>query len=282
MIKVSQVTERIGALVEGVRLGGDMDDGSVADLRAALLLHKVVFVRDQHGLDDVGQVAFASRLGKVTLAHPLSPQEEGPRVLSVDSRYGKASSWHTDVTYVDRVPAISVLRAVHLTPYGGETTWANTAAAYSALPGPLRALAGRLRAVHTNIHDYAELDEVGTNVMVCEHPVVRVHPETEEHCLLLGSYAKRFIDLTNGDSRVLHQMFQERVTQLENTVRWQWREGDVAIWDNRATQHYALANYGDHPRLMHRVTVAGDVPLGLDGRRSTVHRGDSSVYSPLA
>ncbi|MER6958698.1 TauD/TfdA family dioxygenase [Streptomyces sp. NPDC000618] len=299
MITATRVAGGLGGLIEGVRITDDMDEVSVAGIHAALLKYKVVFLRNQHGLDDAGQVAFASRLGNVTLAHPMVKRGDNSMVLPVDSQYGKANSWHTDVTFVDRVPAISILRAVRLTPYGGETTWANTAAAYASLPEPLQALAVKLWAVHTNVHDYAgdDVDDVriggidvkaeasiaeyGANVFECEHPVVRVHPETGERCILLGRYAKRFVDVTNGESRLLYQLLQERVTRLENTVRWHWRQGDVAIWDNRATQHYAIADYGDLPRVMHRVTVAGDIPVAVDGRQSKMRAGDPSAYSRL-
>lgn len=300
VINVMRIAGTIGAVIEGVDIDGDLSDESLAEVHTALLKHKVIFLRSQRQLDDRGQVAFASRLGGVTLAHPMVKRGDNTKVLPVDSQYGKANSWHSDVTFVDRVPAISILRAVRLTPYGGETTWANTAAAYASLPTPLQALADRLWAVHTNVHDYAgdDVDDVRmggidvkteksiadyrANAFESEHPVVRVHPETGERCILLGRYAKRFVDVTNSESRLLYQLLQERVTRLENTVRWHWQEGDVAIWDNRATQHYAIADYGDHPRVMHRVTVAGDVPVAVDGRRSRMRAGDPSEYSPLS
>jgi taurine dioxygenase len=117
--------------------------------------------------------------------------------------------------------------------------------------------------------------------------VVRVHPETDERVLLLGHFVRRFLEepgaaavaLTPQDTRSVFDALQAHVTRLENTVRWRWSPGDIAIWDNRATQHYAVADYGDLPRKLHRVTVAGDVPQGPDGRRSVAVQGDSAVYA---
>ncbi len=288
----------IGARIDGVRLGGDLPADTVAEIRAALLANKVVFFRDQGHLDDEGQLAFARLLGEPTLAHPTVRGEEHANVLAIDSRHGKANSWHTDVTFVDRVPAISILRAVELPPYGGNTAWANTARAYAELPEPLKALADRLWALHTNLYDYAaQVDETrigGIDVQEqtyrdefeslhyeTEHPVVHVHPETGERALLLGHFVKRIIGVSTAESRAIFDLLQNRVTRLENTVRWQWADGDVAIWDNRATQHYGVADYDDVRRRLHRITIGGDVPVSVDGVASTTVVGDAGHFSAV-
>ena len=110
------------------------------------------------------------------------------------------------------------------------------------------------------------------------HPVVRVHPRSGERALLLGSFARQILGVGVAVSHDLLRSFQDHITRLEHTVRWRWRPGDVAIWDNQATQHYAIADYGDAPRSMHRVTIAGDVPVAVDGRRSEALVGDSATY----
>lgn len=296
-ITVSKTGGALGATIGGVRLGGDLDPAVVASIRQALLTHKVIFFRDQQHLDDAGQLAFAQLLGTPTLAHPTSNSLEGAaNVLPIDSDYGKANSWHTDVTFVDRIPAISILRAVTLPAYGGATSWANTVAAYKKLPAPLQALVDRLWAVHSNVYDYAgAADEVrigGVDVKVqthreqfvsqlfeTEHPVVRVHPETGERSLVLGHFVRRFVGLSSAETTALFQLLQNRVTNLDNTVRWQWQPGDLAIWDNRATQHYGVADYDDQPRRLHRITLAGDVPVSVDGVRSTPRTGDATHFS---
>ncbi|HET6299229.1 MAG TPA: TauD/TfdA family dioxygenase [Kribbella sp.] len=296
---VSRVGGALGAIVGGVRLGGDLDPGTVATIRQALLTHKVIFFRGQEHLDDAGQLAFAKLLGTPTLAHPTSNSlESSEHVLPIDSDYGKANSWHTDVTFVDRVPAISLLRAVTLPAYGGATSWANTVRAYAHLPAPLQALVDRLWAVHSNVYDYAgAVDETrigGVDVKVqthreqfvsqlfeTEHPVMRVHPETEERSLVLGHFVRRFVGLNSAESTQLFQLLQNRVTNLDNTVRWQWQPGDLAIWDNRATQHYGVADYDDQPRRLHRITLAGDIPVSIDGVRSTARTGDATHYAAV-
>jgi len=295
-IEDTQVGGVIGAVVGGIRVGGDVEPGAVAELRATLLRHRVVFLRDQQHATDADQLAFARLLGEITRPHP-TVTGDGKAILPIDSEQGKANSWHTDVTFVDRVPAISILRAIKLPPYGGTTVWANTVEAYRRLHPALQALAGGLRAVHSNLYDYAAhrpqiggvdvreeqyREEFRHLEFETEHPVVRIHPETGEPSLLLGHFVRSFSGLSSVDSAELFQLLQRHVTRLENTVRWSWRDGDIAIWDNRATQHYAVADYDDLPRLLHRITIAGPVPVGISGDTSVVRKGDASFYSSLA
>ncbi len=125
-------------------------------------------------------------------------------------------------------------------------------------------------------------DQFVSQLFETEHPVVRVHPETGERALVLGHFVRRFVGLSSAETRPqLFQLLQNRVTNLENTVRWQWQPGDLAIWDNRATQHYGVADYDDQPRRLHRITLAGDVPVSIDGVRSTARTGDAGQYSSL-
>ena len=178
-------------------------------------------------------------------------------------------------------------------PVGGDTLWANTVSAYQSLPPELRDLADRLRVMHTNDFDYARTfnrgervdpaleaahEEFISTVYETEHPLVRVHPETSERSLVLGGFARTVLGFTPQASRDLIRLLQDYVTRPEHTVRWRWREGDLAIWDNRATQHYAIADYGTAHRRGERVTVAGPVPVGVDGRPSVAVRGDASAY----
>ncbi|MFI6002654.1 TauD/TfdA dioxygenase family protein [Streptomyces sp. NPDC051366] len=277
-LTVTRIGGRIGAEIGGVRLGGELGGDVVAEIRAALLAHKVLFFRDQDHLDEAGHEAFARLLG-TPVAHPTVPSADGRYALGIDSHHGaRANQWHTDVTFVPAYPAFSILRAVTIPPYGGNTLWANTATAYANLPEPLRSLADSLRAVHSNAYDYAahkpgalpealaQYREVFTSTeFLTEHPVVRVHPETGERTLLLGNFVQRIKGLTGRDSRALLDLFQAHIESPENTVRRQWRAGDVAIWDNRATQHYGVDDSDEHERTLRRVTVDGDVPVGPDG-----------------
>ncbi|MFT3965451.1 MAG: TauD/TfdA family dioxygenase [Sphingobium sp.] len=279
-LTVTPVSGRIGAEIGGLRLGDGLDPATIAAIRAALLRHKVLFFRDQGHLDDASHQAFARTLG-TPVVHPTLPGDGGDYLLELDShRGGKANSWHTDVTFVPDYPAASILRAVVIPPSGGDTVWANCADAYARLPADLRALADGLWAVHSNDYDYAANQEAPdaaldayqsvftSTILQAEHPLVRVHPETGERALLLGTFFKHFTGHGQELSRRLYDLFQSHITRLENTVRWRWRAGDVAIWDNRATQHYALDDYDGAHRVVRRVTIAGDVARGIDGRRS--------------
>jgi alpha-ketoglutarate-dependent taurine dioxygenase len=295
-VRVRRLTGRIGAELSQVDLR-TASDGQIAELRSALLAHRVVFIRGQD-LSARQQIDFARRLGPLTQGHPTLPNIDGEElILDLDSLAGGAANhWHTDVTFVDRPPMFSILRAMVLPELGGDTLWANTVAGYADLPDDLRQLADRLRAVHSNGHDYGRPDVVAlraklgaerlanlaafiSEVFETEHPVVRVHPETGERALLLGGFAHRLVGHNAAESVDLLRIFQSYVTRPENVVRWTWQVGDVAIWDNRSTQHYAIYDYGDERRRMQRVTTAGTPIEGLDGRPSVALQGDSSLYN---
>lgn len=281
---VLPVTPRIGAEIRDIVLSADLPDATLAALESLLLRHKVLFFRGQHHLDDQSQEAFARRLGDLA-PHPTQAVVAGTAsILELDSSKGggRADRWHTDVTFVPAYPKASVLRGVVIPPVGGDTIWANTATAYEDLPEPLRHLADGLRAVHSNAYDYAaqrprandkdrqHYEQVfRREVFETEHPVVRVHPETGERVLVLGSFLQRITGLSREESLRIYEILQAYVTAPENTVRWRWQAGDVVIWDNRATQHIAVNDYGDAHRVVRRITLDGDVPVGVDGRAST-------------
>ena len=290
---IRRVGGRIGAEILGVDISADLDPAIVAEINAALVEHKALFFRDQQ-LDDAAQIRFASLFGELTTAHPTVPSVEGqPNILPVDGDEGiRANQWHTDVTFLRTPPKASTLRSLVVPPYGGNTLIANSAAAYRDLPDALRELADRLWAVHTNAYDYAEPKsekaaehhrQFVSRKYRTEHPVVRVHPESGERGLFIGGFAQSLVGLSPSESRDILRILQSYVTRPENVVRWTWAPGDLVLFDNRSTQHYAPDDYGDLPRLLHRVTVAGDVPVGVDGERSRVVEGDEAAhYTPAA
>ncbi|MFR9749887.1 TauD/TfdA dioxygenase family protein [Nocardia sp. 004] len=286
VMTVHKLGLHIGARVDGVLLGGELDSRMIEKINQALLEHKVLFFRDQHHLDDTGHHAFAELLG-TPVAHHVS---DGDPITSIDSAETKATRWHTDMTFMPNFPKASILRAVILPDYGGTTLWSSAAAAYTALPEPLKRLAESLRAVHSNRFDYADKlrfagrmsEEKAARFTAPDirtvHPVVRVHPESGERVLLLGNFAQQLVGFDARESQVLMHLLQERITLPEHTIRWNWEAGDVAIWDNRATQHRAVDDYGNSRRIMHRVTLTGDIPFDIDGHPSESLSG-AEVYA---
>ena len=293
-LDVRRIGGRIGAEITGVDLAAPLDDGTVSELNQALLVHKVLVFRGQN-LDDDGQTRFAAAFGPLTTAHPTVPSLSGnAHILPVEGGEGaRANAWHTDVTFVLSPPKASTLRALVVPPYGGDTLIANTAAAYADLPEDLRLLADRLWAVHSNDHDYAAGSQPRSQEAVerrkvftsrhysTAHPVVRVHPESGERGLFVGGFAHRILGLSTTESRDILRLLQAHVTRPENTLRVRWSVGDLVLFDNRITQHYAPDDHGDLPRRLHRVTVAGDAPVGVEGKESYLIEGDdASHYTP--
>ncbi|MGW3290862.1 TauD/TfdA dioxygenase family protein [Streptomyces sp. NPDC001002] len=293
-IQIQKVTAHIGARVSGVDISQPLAQDTVAALREALNTHKALVFDDVH-LDDAGQEAFARHFGDLTTAHPTVPSVAGaPNVLPVDSEQGRANHWHTDVTFVLNPPQASTLRSITLPPYGGETLITSSAAAYRQLPQPLRQLADTLWAEHTNDYDYAvptediDADKAAQRAQFTSikfrtaHPVVRVHPLTGERGLFIGGFAQRIVGLSVGESRKILDLLQSYVTRPENILRHRWSPNQLVLFDNRITQHYAVDNYDGLPRRLNRVTVAGDVPVGIEGKESYAIEGDASHYTPVA
>ncbi|RXH24768.1 dioxygenase [Bradyrhizobium nanningense] len=269
---------RIGAEIRNIKLSGDLPDHTIAAINDVLLKHKVIFFRNQGHLDDAEQERFALRFGRL-VPHPTIGATKGTAsILELDSARFRVDLWHSDGTFIEAYPKITVLRGVVIPPFGGDTVWSNTATAYLDLPLPLQRLADELWSVHSNDYglrpgtseaDKKYYDDVFTSTIYeTEHPVVRVHPETGERTLVLGHYVQRFLGISKYDGQRLLDIFQSHITAPENTVRWSWKEGDVAVWDNRATQHYAVNDYGDLHRIVRRATIDGDLPISVDGRCS--------------
>lgn len=278
---IRKIGGRIGAEVTGIDLSTDIPDSVFSQVKQALLEYKALFFRDQNITDD-HQLAFAGRFGPLTDTHPLMRTMEGkPQVIPVDGEDQRANHWHIDISFTLTPSLGTTLRSVVLPPYGGDTLIANGSAGYKDLPAELREIADRLWAVHTN---HAEQPRLGTERgekvrkaflakrYETAHPVVRVHPESGEPSLFLGGFAQRLVGMTLRESRPIIDVLQSYVRKPENTIRWTWRPGDVLIFDNRNTQHYAVNDYDNHRRLLHRVSITGDVPVGIDGKRSYVIR----------
>ncbi|QNP28341.1 TauD/TfdA dioxygenase family protein [Cylindrospermopsis curvispora] len=291
-IKVKPTSTYIGAEIEGIDLSQPLIDEAVEEIRRALLEWKVIFFRGQN-LDHKGQVEFTSRFGEVTFAHPLGEPEPVPgfpQLKPVDRRlyekqYGfrTGGPWHTDVTAAINPPAASILRAVNVPAFGGDTQWTNLVAAYQGLSEPLRSLADTLRAEHRfNGGGYQPKnskfeDRIATNPLASIHPVVRVHPETGERALFINpGFVSRIVDVSPEESKLLLKLFVNQITKPAYTTRFRWNNGDIAFWDNRATAHLAPQDLDevDVERLLYRTTITGDIPVGVNGYRSEVLYGE--------
>jgi taurine dioxygenase len=247
-------------------------------VRAALVDRKVLFFRDQR-LDDDGQVGLGRRIGELTASHPVVGGVDAahPEVYALDSAdNGFADVWHTDVTFMRRPPLGSILRAVTLPPSGGDTNWADAQLAYDSLHPAVRRLVDGLTAVHDGTREFGyylaqrrggqgnEWDgEVVTRLDPVEHPVIRVHPETGRKGIFVNpGFTSHIVGVSEFESRAILDLLYAHLTKPEHIVRHRWRTGDVAMWDNRSTSHYANRDYGTDRRVMHRITLRGDVPVG--------------------
>ena len=277
-INVSPLAGNIGAEIDGLALNRVATDEEVAVVRQVILRHKVAFIRNQ-GINYDRLVEFAGRFGPLTPGHPIyGAPTNMPHLREMDSRADgtRANYWHTDLTFAVAPPAFAFLLNKTSPVVGGDTIWANTAAAYVNLPAELRQLAEGMRIIHSNDSDYTDATysyserakaEYLVKRMSAEHPAVRVHPETGERSLLLGGFARSVVGHRPRAGRNLIAVLEEYATQPEYTVRWRWCEGDLAIWDNQTTMHYAIRDYGEAHRRGLRVTVAGEGTVGVDGRR---------------
>ncbi|WP_448319768.1 TauD/TfdA dioxygenase family protein [Streptomyces sp. CO7] len=302
-VGIAPVAGHIGAEVHGVDLAEALPPSTVAELRAALLRHKVLFFRGQR-LDHAAHVALARRFGEpVVLPRRGSASPPGfPEVettadrLELGGRFGMEHEewldrrrhsllrgWHCDHGARVDPPAATILRAEEVPPYGGDTTWSNLAAAYAGLSAPVRAFADGLRAEHRLGVGYqprpgedAYVRHLLDRQVASVHPLVRVHPESGERSLFVnGYYLERIQELSRAESARVLEMLLEQAVRPEYTVRFRWEPGSVAFWDNRSTIHLAPSDHTavGAPRIMHRVMLAGDVPVGVDGRASEALTG---------
>jgi alpha-ketoglutarate-dependent taurine dioxygenase len=271
-LDIRPVSPHIGAEVHGIDLSRPLGDAVVARLRAALAHHLVLFFFDQD-LSPEAQTAFARQFGEVTRAHPVIASLEGhPEVLPIDGRVDRASWWHTDVTFLSTPPLGSILHMRELPAVGGDTMWMSLQAAYDALSAPMRAFCDGLIAWHHDPWFAADVEANGgyewdgvkhDRLLPTSHPVVRTHPETGRNGLFVNSQFTRFVEgFSTLESEALLDLLYRHCQRPEFSCRFRWKVGAVAFWDNRATMHYALDDYGDALRVAHRVTLRGPKPYG--------------------
>lgn len=271
--QVRPLSGALGAEVRGVRLA-EITDEQFAELHRLLLEYLVLFIPDQQGWPADSRVAFGRRFGELEV-HAYLPHLEGhPQIQIIDSEQnGKIPIWHTDMTYQANPPIGSILQIVQGPDRGGDTLWSNQYRAYEGLSAPLRDLLDGLTAVHAiNIPGLESR---------AEHPVVRVHPETGRRALFVNrAHTSHIVQLSRNESDALLQFLAEHSTSPQFTCRYRWTPGDVAIWDNRVTQHYAVDDYSEQ-RSGLRVVVLGDHPVGDGARWKAYEPRPGERYAPL-
>lgn len=265
----------IGAEIHGVDLAKPLGDQTAAAIRQALLDHQVIFFRDQE-LDPESHLRLGAIFGELEPPHPIFPKiESHPQVAVLENdenRPPETNVWHTDVTWRDKPPLGSVLYGAEIPASGGDTMWASMTAVYDALSPAMKKMLEDLRAVHSiavfaNSGNYEASQNMEKMAEILKlyppqsHPVIRTHPETGKKALFVNSTFTTHIEgLPRDESDGLLRMLYDKVKTPEFQVRFKWTKGAVAIWDNRATQHYAVADYFPQYRRMHRITINGDVP----------------------
>jgi taurine dioxygenase len=249
-MEITPIAGNIGATVTGVHLA-QIDDASFDAVKQALWDHQVLVFRKQT-MTVGAHKAVGERFGTLH-SHPAYPGVEGhPEVLPIFNP-GKdkviTEVWHSDVSCDAEPPSISILRAVKVPAHGGDTMWASQYTAMDRLSPGLRRMIDPLRAVHHNFDIEAT------------HPVVRTHPETGRKALYVNhGFTRRFEDMTEEESRPLLDHLVAVGSSLDLTMRHRWQADDIVMWDNRCVMHYAIHDYGDATREMHRVTVRGERP----------------------
>jgi taurine dioxygenase len=270
-----RIAGSLGAQIRGIDLSKPLDQLQFDELKHALLEHQVIFLRDQQGFDDESQLKFAARFGDLAV-YPIVKVLGGSQALEVvedteDSPPG-ADAWHTDVTWIERPPKIGILTAMVIPDFGGDTLWANTYAAYEALSPVMQELLCGLSVRH-GLEDkfwgrvrskigeefYQKVRAELSNEVV--HPLVCAHPESGRPALYVaGDFMLGIEGMSQQESDVLLDFLMTHATQERFQMRWRWRAGDVAIWDERCTLHHALPDHYPKHRKMRRCTVLGDAP----------------------
>jgi taurine dioxygenase len=271
-IEVRPIAGALGAEIHGVEIARPLDGEVVAEIRHAFLDHLVIFLRDQK-LTPQEQVAFAQRFGEPMEYPQLKGLPDCPLITPVikreHERLNFGGVWHSDTAYVERPPMASLLYAVEIPPYGGDTLFANQYLAYETLSEGLKQTLVGLIGINSSTKAEASktredrLRDAGAEVkvLVSEHPVVRTHPEIGRKALYVnGGHTTQFKGWSEQESRpVLDYLFAHQV-RPEFTCRFRWEPGSLAFWDNRCAQHNPVNDYHGFRRVMHRVTLAGDTP----------------------
>lgn len=275
-IDILALSPALGAQISGVDLGRDLTGEQRNTIEQALLDHHVLFFRDQP-VTPQQQARFEANFGDLHI-HPIYPNvPEQPEVLILDTAVTDVRDnaiWHTDVTFLPAPALGAVLAAKQVPAYGGDTLWASGIAAFEALSAPMQALLDGLTATHdftrsfplerfgNTAEDLARWEDARRKNPPLSHPVVRTHPVSGRKALFVNEgFTTRINELEAAESEAILKWLFAHGTRPEFTLRWRWQANDVAMWDNRVTQHYAVDDYRPQRRVMHRATILGDAPF---------------------
>ena len=276
-IEVRPIAGAIGAEIHNVDVGADLDEGTVGDIRQALLDHCVIFFRDQK-LDVARHKVFTRRFGEIFIHPNYKGTQADPEIIVITREPGDkkivGEDWHTDTTMMPEPPMGAILYAIEVPPYGGDTLFANQYLAYETLSDGMKKMLSGMRALHsdrmvagpqanknafraTKVREDAEWRET-----VSAHPVVLTHPETGRKLLYVNaSYTVGFEGMTEAESKPLLGYLLEHGHRPEFTCRFRWETGSIAFWDNRVCKHLAIHDAGPFRRVMRRTQIAGG-PMG--------------------
>jgi len=276
-MEITPLCSMMGARIEGVDLAAARDNATTDAIQQALVDYGFIVFPDQH-ITPEEHIAFGAQFGPPNV-HPHMESLEGhPEILNIKKEPEETANfgggWHTDLTFLEEPPLGSILYAREVPPLGGDTLYANMIAAYDALSEGMKEMLEGMVAIHSASRIYAQggvyandkhpakNKEEQAALATCEHPVVRTHPVSGRKLLFVNrSFTLRFKNMRKSESRPILQYLYNHSTSAEFVYRHQWTVNDVAMWDNRSTQHYALNDYQGHRRVMHRVTVDGDRPF---------------------
>ncbi|MFK7605973.1 MULTISPECIES: taurine dioxygenase [unclassified Pseudomonas] len=275
-LTITPLSSALGAQIDGVDLTLPLSEEQRTAIEQALLKHQVIFFKDQ-SITPQQQARFAANFGDLHI-HPIYPNvPEQPEVLVLDTAVTDVRDnavWHTDVTFLPTPAMGAVLSAKQLPAFGGDTLWASGIAAFEGLSKPLQVLLDGLTATHdftksfplerfgSTPEDLARWEQTRKNNPPLSHPVIRTHPVSGRKSLFVNEgFTTKINELSEAESEAILKLLFAHATRPEYTIRWRWQENDVAFWDNRVTQHYAVDDYRPNRRVMHRATILGDAPF---------------------
>ena len=275
-LTIHRLSGTLGAEIHGANLLAGLSNADFNEIHQALLDHKVIVLRGQHGLSPDQQKDFARRFGTLNIHPYVKGMDDHPELMEIikepDEKTNFGGGWHSDMSFLEEPALGSVLHAIDVPPYGGDTLFADQQAAYDRLSDGLKATLQGMTAIHTASKEYGadgysaavrqSMDaKAAPDAPEYEHPVIRTHPETGRKGLFINpAFTLRFAGWSRKESRPLLNYLFDLSREERNTCRVRWQEGDVTMWDNRCVWHYALNDYHGHRRHMRRATINGDKP----------------------